>query len=290
MTTILNSTDKATSMLPRITNLLATISFIVLPQFALAGAWVGNEATGYGKLGYAVYDSSDYFGEIDNFKNFKGVNTSYYAERGVGNNFAIYGTLLHQKLEQTDASNISRIANGFGDTEVGVKYQWWADPFVFSSSFLAKLPFLYHANEDFPLGNGKEDYELKMLIGKSLNAYGYLGLELGYRLRTGPATDQYRYLLEYGFSIGKNLYLRTKLDGILNAEKSEVSTTTDANGVNLSVSPGYDLGKLELTAGWSFDKDQNGRQWGVELTYTPDIYGKNTLKGQTVQLGLTRVY
>jgi protein XagA len=290
MTHIANHPDTPTYKLPRALTLLATVGLFGLSNLALAGAWVGNEGTGYGKLGYAVYDSSDYFGEIENFDNFKGVNTSYYAERGVGNNIAIYGTLLHQKLEQTDASNISRSANGFGDTEVGMKYQWWANPFVFSTSFLVKLPFLYHAKEDFPLGNGKEDYELKALIGKSLNAYGYLGIELGYRLRTGPATDQYRYLLEYGFSIGKNLYLRTKLDGILNAEKADGSTLTDANGVNLSASPGYDLGKLEITAGWSFDKDANDRQWGVELSFTPDIYGENTLKGQSVQLGLTRVY
>jgi protein XagA len=211
MTHIANHPDTPTYKLPRALTLLATVGLFGLSNLALAGAWVGNEGTGYGKLGYAVYDSSDYFGEIENFDNFKGVNTSYYAERGVGNNIAIYGTLLHQKLEQTDASNISRSANGFGDTEVGMKYQWWANPFVFSTSFLVKLPFLYHAKEDFPLGNGKEDYELKALIGKSLNAYGYLGIELGYRLRTGPATDQYRYLLEYGFSIGKNLYLRMVL-------------------------------------------------------------------------------
>jgi protein XagA len=286
-TQIQHTQDRA---LIKLASTIMAICSIGFSSVTLAGAWVGKEGTGYGKLGYAVYNSSDYFGEISNFDNFKGVNTSFYAERGVGNNFAIYGTLLYQQLQQTDGNNFTRDAKGFGDTEVGTKYQWWADPFVLSTSFLVKLPFLYHVKEGFPLGNGYEDYETKVLIGKGLNAYGYFGLELGYRLRTGPATDQYRYLLEYGFNINKHLYLRTKLDGILSAKKSDTSKLTDANGVNLSASPDYDLGKLELTAGWSFDKDESDRQWGLELSYTPDIYGDNTLKGNSIQFGLTRVY
>jgi len=132
-----------------------------------------------------------------------------------------------------------------------------------------------------------------MLLGKSLNNYGYFGAELGYRLRTDEPSDEIRYLLEYGISASDNLYFRTKLDGIHSVENADKLTTSASNSsLNLSATPEYDLGKLELTAGWQFGKPQSDSQvrWGVEFTYNQDLYGSNTLKGDGMQVGITAVF
>jgi hypothetical protein len=153
------------------------------PANVFAGAWVGSHGSGYVKLGYADYHSETYRGNKPSFESFDGQNTSLYAEHGLGNNFAIYGSLLYQSFEQEDSITGKSSASGFSDTELGLRYQWQADPFVLSTSFLVKSPFLYDTGDS--LGNAQEDYEVKILLGKGLDKYGYVGAEFGYRLRSG---------------------------------------------------------------------------------------------------------
>jgi len=264
----------------------AIFSALALSSSASAGAWVGAEGSGYIKLGYANFTSDTYRGNNPTFKDFDGNNTSLYAEYGLGNNFALYGSVLHQSYEQEDTITGISKASGLADTEIGIRYQWQADPFVLSTSFLVKTPFLY--DEDDGLGNNQEDYEAKVLIGKSLNQYGYFGLEVGYRLRTGEPSDEYRYLIEYGFDITENLYFRTKLDGVLSAENAD--TNTDLISGNLSNPLEYDSGKLELTTGYNFNNNSALKSYGIELTYTQELYGKNILEGDSIQIGITKVF
>ncbi|WP_086932814.1 hypothetical protein [Agarilytica rhodophyticola] len=260
-----------------------------LSQAAWSGAWVPQKGDGYAKIGYADYSADDFFGNNDDLGEFNGVNISYYGEQGLGNNIGIFGSLLYQDLEQIDSSGNLTESSGFGDTELGIRYQWQASPFVFSTSFTVKLPFLYDEDDELPRGNGQEDYELRFLIGRSLNQYGYFGIEAGYRLRVDEPSDEYRYLIEYGFNVNDNLYLRTKIDAIESAGNADTAST--GTNTNLSITPEFDLGRLELTAGWNFGEanTSNGR-WGIEFTYNKDLYGDNALKGDGFQIGLTRAY
>jgi hypothetical protein len=253
---------------------------------ACAGAWVGDQGSGYIKLGYSDYTSSTYRGNNPTFERFEGQNTSLYLEHGLGNNVALYGSLLHQSYTQDDSITGTSSAEGFGDTEIGLRYQWQAEPFVLSTSFLVKTPFLY--DEDDGLGNNQEDYEAKILIGKGLDKFGYVGAEVGYRVRTGEPSDEYRYLLEYGFNVNSNVYMRAKLDGILSAENAASSTVINAD--NLSNPLEFDSGKLELATGWNFDKSSALAGFGLELTFTREIYGSNILQGNNIQFGITKVY
>ncbi len=265
------------------------LAAMLFSSTSIAGAWVAKKGSGYGKLAYADYLAKDFLGKQQESPNFTGKNTSFYAEYGLGGNFAIYGQLLYQDMQQTDSQGITFNTKGFGDTEIGVRYQWQAQPFVLSTSLLLKLPYLYDENEAFARGNGQEDIELRVLLGKSLNEYGYMGFELGYRLRTGAPSDEYRYLLEYGFNINENIYLRTKLDGVLSANNGDDFEQSDVNS-NLSILSEYDSGKLEFSAGYSFDKDSTNGQWGLEFTYTREVYGDNILQGNSYQFALTRVF
>ena len=271
---------------------LISLTPILLSTFSLsvqAGAWVPEQGQGYGKLGEQIYKADDFFGGSSDVHEFRGNNLSFYGELGLGNNNAIYGTILAQDIEQTDTAGNKVSSSGLGDVEVGIRHQWSSDPVVFATSFLVKLPYFYDEDEALPRGNGQLDYEVRALVGKSLYPYGYAGFELGYRVRTESPSDEIRYLLEYGYSFNDHLYFRTKLDGILSAENAD--STGTASG-NLSLTPEYDLTKWELTAGWNFDPSQNdkNKRWGVELTYTDEVSGDNTLKGDAIQLGITRVF
>lgn len=269
-------------------------SILVLCSLAhngFAGAWVPDVGEGYTKYAVANYQSDEFEGaELAESIEFTGTNVSFYGEYGFAPNMAVYGTLLYQQLEQKSGSEESSESSGLGDAELGIRYQWISEPFVLSSAFLVKLPYLYDEDDTLPRGNGQEDYEARVLLGKSLNKYGYFGIEAGYRLRTEAPSDEYRYLFEYGFSTGENMYFRTKIDSIVSAKNAD-TVDSDADGNNLTATSEYDLTKWELTAGWNFGKpnDDSGR-WGVELTYRNDIGGDNTLIGEGIELGLTRVF
>jgi len=264
------------------------LAAVLFSNQAQAGAWVAEKGKGYTKVGVSDYSATDFFGEQPDFDEFDGTSVSFYGEYGLGNNWGVYTSALYQDIEQTTASGETTSNSGLGDLDIGLKYQWQANPFVLSTSFAVKLPYLYDEDDALPLGNGQEDYEFRVLLGKSLNQYGYLGFELGYRFRSGEPSDEIRYLIEYGVNLSDNLYFRTKLDGIESANNADDFITLTGN---LSRTPEFDIGKLELTAGWNFGKaDDSGKRWGAEITYTDDIFGDETLEGDGFQIGLTRVF
>jgi hypothetical protein len=277
------------SSIKRVVVTTAILSMLGVSQNSLAGAWVSAEGSGYGKLSLNTYSADEFEGENTDFAQFDSNAVTYYGEYGLGNDFAVYGSVTYQELEQWDSSLAVTKGSGLGDAELGVRYQWQAEPFVLSTSLLVKLPYLYDENEALPRGNGQEDVEFRVLIGKSLYPYGYFGVEAGYRLRTDAPSDEYRYLIEYGFDINENVYFRTKLDGTQSANNADVVSDSNDQLGNLALLSEFDLGKLELTVGYNFGQPAKER-WGLEFTYTQEIYGENTLQGETLSLGLTRVF
>lgn len=283
---------KGSSAFPRSLSFVKPVSVICalcLSQNALSGAWVPAGGDGYGKLSFNTYSADEFEGESPDFGEFNSDDVTYYGEYGLGNKFALYGSVNFKWLDQSDAEGNETTSSNPGDAEIGVRYEWYNKGYVLSTSLLAKLPYLYDEDEELPPGNGQEDIEFRVLYGKSLWPYGYLGLEAGYRVRLDAPSDEYRYLVEYGYEFNENLYFRTKLDGILSAGNADENEGPDGQVENLSIFPEFDLGKLELTLGWNFGPKQKKR-WGVEVTYTEDLYGDNTLQGQALQLGLTRVF
>jgi hypothetical protein len=280
-----NSNQGSTRRLATITTTALALSAALFSLNSFAGAWVGEKGTAYTKLGFSTFSSDEYRGTNPSFVDFDSTGVSLYGEYGLGNKFAVFGSLLNQSYDQRDTELGDTSASGFGDVEIGLRYQWQAEPFVLSTSFLIKTPALYSSEDG--LGNNQNDYEAKVLLGKGLNKFGYLGMELGYRVRAGEPSDEYRYLLEYGFSVGDSLYFRTKLDGILSANNAESAAF---NAENLSNPLEFDAGKLELTTGWTFGDNSSLKGYGAEFTYTREIYGHNILQGNRFELGLTKVF
>jgi len=264
------------------------LSLAAISQSSFAGAWTAAEGAGYNKLAVSSYEASDFYGDSEGFNEFKGTNYSLYAEHGLRDDLTFFGTLLYQNLEQTDAAGIKTDGSGFSDVELGLRRRIVEGPTVVSASLLVKLPHLYDENDELPRGNGQTDYEARILLGRSLYPYGYIGAEAAYRIRTEDPSDEYRYLIEYGISAGDNLYFRAKLDGTESAKNGKSIANDETN---LSATNEYDLGKFEFTVGWSFDKKNDAKsKWGLEATYNEDVYGNNALNGGGYQLGLTREY
>ncbi len=143
------------NLFPRVLNIgvyvVIASSFLLFSQEASAGAWVPKKGNGYMKMGFSDYKATRFFGTNASFKEFKGENTSYYGEHGLGNNLAVYGTILYQDIEQTDTAEVKRTNHSLGDAEIGLRYQLRTEPAVIAFSFLMKLPYFYDEDDSLPL-------------------------------------------------------------------------------------------------------------------------------------------
>ena len=270
-------------------NLFASLSFFALmtaiPTSAFAGAWTANQGDSYLKGAVNFFDTSSRFGPEDGFESFQNTNFNVYWEYGVKDNLTFFATGSLTDLENT-ANGVTTSGSGVSDIDVGLRYRLIDGPVIVSVQGLFKAPYLYNENAELPIGNGQEDFEGKLLFGKSFGDLGYGGLELGYRVRTEAPVDEFRFLIEYGFDLNDRTYLRTKLDGIHAAGSSNIDTgIADPILAGVALNPQlpleFDLGRLEYTAGFKFNDTIAG-----EITGTTAVYGDNTLKGTNIQFAI----
>lgn len=269
---------------------LPVLGLVILsPAYAFAGAWTAKKGDNYLKGAVNYFETSNRFGAENGFENFRNTNFNVYWEHGVQDNLTFFATGSLTDLEnQTDGVETS--GTGVGDIDLGLKYRLVDGPVVVSVQGLFKAPYLYDENSELPLGNGQEDFEGKLLFGKSFGELGYGGLELGYRVRTDDPVDEFRYLVEYGFDLNDQTYLRTKLDGIHAASSSDVLVdnnlpVTVETALNPQLPLEFDLGRLEYTAGYKISD-----KLAAEITGTTAVYGDNTLKGTNIQFALVSVF
>ncbi len=256
---------------------------LFIPVQSWAGAWTAEQGDNYLKGAVNYFDTSSRFGPEGSFENFSNTNFNVYWEHGVKDNLTFFATGSLTDLEnRADGQETS--GSGVGDIDLGLKYRLVNGPVIVSVQGLFKAPYLYDENSELPLGNGQEDFEGKVLFGKSFGDLGYGGLEVGYRVRTEAPVDEFRYLVEYGFNLNDKTYLRTKLDGIHAAGSSDIDENlpvTPETALNPQLPLEFDLGRLEYTAGYKFTDSLAG-----EITGTTAVYGDNTLKGTNIQVAL----
>jgi len=270
--------DKMTNAFLKTTSL--TLLGLLVPTHAFAGAWTAKEGENYLKGAVNYFETSNRFGPENGFENFQNLNFNVYWEHGLKDNLTFFATgSLTDLQNRSDGQETS--GSGIGDIDLGLKYRVIDGPVIVSVQGLFKAPYLYDEDSELPLGNGQEDFEGKVLFGKSFGELGYGGLEVGYRVRTEDPVDEFRYLVEYGFDLNDKTYLRTKLDGIHAASSSDVDTLTAASAINPQLPLEFDLGRLEYTAGYKIND-----RFAAEITGTTAIYGDNTLKGTNIQFAI----
>ena len=273
---------------------------LTIPSTAFAGAWTAPKGDTYLKGAVNYFETSSRFGEEGTFENFQNTNFNVYYEYGIQDNLTFFATGSLTDLENR-ADGVETSGSGVGDIDVGLRYRIIDGPVIVSVQGLFKAPYLYSEDAELPLGNGQEDFEGKVLFGKSFGPAGYGGLEFGYRVRTEDPVDEFRFLAEYGFDATEKVYLRTKLDTIFAAGSADVANTVDTTpaDTNNPIFGGlndqfiiqnlqnpqrpleFDLGRLEYTAGYKFNDNLAG-----EITGTTAVFGDNTLKGTNIQVAL----
>jgi len=244
---------------------------------AHAGAWVPDPGAYYLKFGWRDLDTSRQFdanGDEVAAVNFQESSLDMYGEWGLAKRLGLWSSLAYKRVETDLEKN-----DGFGDLEVGLRYSLFNGPAgQFSAGASVKLPYLYDEDDPLRLGNGQEDFELRMQYGKGFR-FAYTGAEVGYRWRLEDPSDEIRYLFELGAQLDR-FYCRTKIDGIESADNGEIQDQEN----NPTLFNEYDLVKWELTAGF-----QIRRAVGLELTWTDNIDGRNTIAGDSIQLGITLI-
>ena len=264
---------------------------LILPAYASAGAWTAEEGAVYLKGAVNYFETSNRFGPENGFENFQNTNFNVYLEYGIKDNLTLFTTGSYSDLEnRTDG--VVTTGSGIGDIDIGLRYRVIDGPVIVSVQGLFKAPYLYSDDSELPLGNGQEDFEGKLLFGKSFGKLGYGGLEVGYRVRTDAPVDEFRFLVEYGINVNDKTYLRTKLDGIHAAGNSPALNTNtlpdpdsifivDTALLNPQLPLEFDLGRVEYTAGYKLTDTI-----AAEITGTTAVYGDNTLKGTNIQVAL----
>ncbi len=270
-------------------NYCASLVFILclsLSGEVIAGAWTAKEGESYHKVGLNYFSSNENFdfdGDTQNsISDFTDVNLTFYMEYGIRDNLTAFLSVPYKQIENKLDDGSSAKSSGIGDQEYGLRYNFFNDERgVFSLQGLVKVPDLLDEEPgDLPLGNDQVDYEVRFLYGKSLYPKPlYFGLEVGYRFRTQAPSDEIKYMIEIGYNVTETFYLRTKLDGTTSADNADSLVPPTAGNVNPTLAPAYDLGKLELTAGYKIDD-----RWSAEFTWSPTVYGQNTADGDGFQL------
>ncbi len=262
---------------------------------ALAGAWTAKKGEVYLKLSANEFNSSSNFtvtGDVfdpfadfdDRYSKFRDRNLQLYIEVGLLDKLTFVGSVTYKELQQrTKLPNLEVGADnsGLADMDLGLRYRLTEGPNVLALALTVKLPWLYESDDNFfELGNGQEDFDVRLLYGRSLGKGFYGGLEAAYRFRTEEPSDEYRYLAELGWS-HKRFYTRTKLEGIFAVDDFENVSTFG----NPLLNPRYDLTSWLLTAGVSLSE-----RWHLEYTYTDTISGKNTANGDNSQIGVVLTF
>jgi hypothetical protein len=262
------------------------MSWFLSTETCHAGAWTMKQGKLYDRFGINYYFANEEFdsdGDRRDFAadgEFKDFHLNNYVEFGITDSITMINSIYYKSIEKED-NNVKQETWGIGDIDVGAKFKIAESSWgILSTQTLVKIPGLYDDNDDLPLGNGQIDFEIRMLYGRSLYPYipGYCNFEIGYRWRFKDPSDELRYLIEFGVDFTKNIYGRVKLDGIYSMENGK---HTDTSG-NPTTTNNFDLGKLDTALGYKISKG-----WGIELGYTPEIYGQNTASGATYTLALT---
>jgi protein XagA len=263
--------------------LAAFLCIVISAGRCHAGAWTMEQGNFYERVAYNFYYADKEFDiqkEDTLFRNFRNMYLSNYIEYGITDRITFINAMYYDSMEKQEVFSDIK-SNGFGDVDLGVKGKilegTWG---VMSTQALMKVPGAYDKNDALPLGNGQYDFDFRMLYGLSLYKYlpGYINVEMGYRVRMGDPSDEFRYLLEFGTDIYKQFYGRIKLDGILSMNNGSRQVVVG----NPSATYNFDLGKLDMALGCRLTKS-----FGVEIGYAPEIYGKNTTQGATYTLALT---
>ena len=238
---------------------------------------------------------------------------SAYLEYGLRERLTLVATLPYKRLvyKNTEVkvfksdlldTTITRIHpdeinSGLADLELRLRWRVLRNPAVVSLALGGKFPLGYAMDQDsigsldagglglglspvagadnkIPLGTGERDFDLRLLVGKSLYPLpGYLTSTVGYRKRGGAFSDEFFYGFEAGVT-----YKRLLIKGVVEG----MHTMGDCGAMGQGGFVGdQDILKLAPGLSWSLS---------THLEISVDLFhiaaGCNTAAGTTYAAGL----
>lgn len=255
----------------------AFLGFGAVISHAEGAAWTAPKGRSYQRLAIEQFDTDIRFGEAPGFERFRDTSISYYAEYGIIDDLTATLNTVVRNVAVQNAGAVAR-NSGLGDAELGLRYNFIGEPVVLSAQITFKAPYFYNSANQVPLGNGQEDVEARLLLGRNFGRFGYANLEAAYRFRAGDPADEARYLAEYGADVSRSVYARVKLD--VTQALGATRPTPDRFG-NPDFPLSFDLGRVEATLGWRLNK-----KVALESSATFRVFGDNALGGIAYQAAI----
>lgn len=252
------------------------------PDQAHAGAWTMGKGKMYNKVAVNYFKSTETYDHDGDTKDmpydgkFEDLNLNWYQEYGITDNVTFLSSLYYKWLEEEN-NYIDMDSKGVGDVEFGVKFGVTKDVIASAFQITAKFNGMYDRDATPGIGNDQKDLEFRLLLGKSLYPLPmYVGLEGAWKKRFEAPADEWKLLLEVGGNYQK-FYARAKLDATFSADNADDMATY----TNVTLSPQYDLGKLDMTIGMNITE-----KIGAEVSYVPTLWGEDTAAGYTLSAAL----
>lgn len=249
----------------------------ILQTSLFAGAWAQPKGHYYTKLTF-IYSKADGLYGINFPAKFDDYSLYFYGEYGLFDRTTIILNLPSVKRSINETNTVRGTTTGFlaGDFELQVKYQFLDRPIVASALIGTKVPATYKVEDFPPLGNGKTDFDAKLLLGASLYPIpAYLTGDIGYRLRGGDFEDEIQFNFEAGYTFFKKYLVRGVTTGIK-------STKMDAGLSNLLQFP---LSQEQFRVGGGIIYKLN-QKIEFDATYLKTISGNNIPKANEIFIGI----
>ena len=208
---------------------------------AAAGAWLMPASDGQAITSLRLYQSQGGFddqGQPLPLAHYQRAEVSTYVEYGLTRHFTIGAEPRYQKAS-AGVGAFQAEGSGLGDLDIFVRrslitYGSW----VSSVQGLVKLP-MYDRGVSPARGNGRREYEMRVAIGRNIEAWmpGFVDGELAYRRGTKGLADQLRVEATIGVRPSSRLTVLVK----------GLRTKSHDLGDGLPGSS-YDLDKAEVSA------------------------------------------
>ena len=275
------------------TALLTLVAVAVLvgatPQLTWAGAWAQPKGQYYTKLSSIFYRSDEVFDAVGDRQpitiygsDFRANQGFLYIEYGLLERLTLITQLSGASLqsESNIRHNVLRqTTSGLGDVELGAKYQLLSKPIVLSSLAVVKLPTSYD-DLNPALGTGDADVELRLLTARSFHPLPvYIGAEAGYRLRSGPFSNQISFAAETGATPMRRLSVKAYLEdsrtlsgnarlaeaGLVQVSEGDFTKLGFVTGLRISRSLWLEVSLESVLEGESVSA---GGSWGLGMSYS----------------------
>lgn len=264
---------------------LSCILLLIAVPDSFAGAWTQQQQGYYFKL------AAHYLNSNGNYA----FNGKRLPKPGMGElsdlNLMAYGEYgLHQRLTLVAAAPYKRLSDirhfalgvgretsrGFGDLELRLRWQLASAPLAVAIAAGGSIPLGYSVdrNTRVPLGTGEKNGDIRLLLGHSLYPLpGYLSGEVGYRIRGGPYSDEWFYLLEAGWT-ARRFFAKGFISGL---------RTLGTCGAISQAGLVGDQDLLKISPGLGYRPNER-LEIGLDLIHI--LAGCNTTTGSVLALGV----